>query len=41
LRGESSIELAKKLLNNEPVPPAEYIEHVFINTQIINNYNET
>lgn len=36
--GEHLMELALKILRGESVPPAVYINHVFLNTQNINSY---
>jgi ribose transport system substrate-binding protein len=36
--GERLIELALKILRREPVPPAVYSEHVFINAANIDIY---
>ncbi|HSM56075.1 MAG TPA: substrate-binding domain-containing protein, partial [Candidatus Sulfomarinibacteraceae bacterium] len=33
--GEALVEMALKILRGEPVPPADYIEHVFINADNI------
>lgn len=36
--GEKVLELALKMLNGKPVPPAGYIDHVFITPENVNKY---
>ena len=36
--GEKLVELAKDILDGKPVPPAVYMEHVFIDASNIDEY---